>query len=1415
MKNLEKTSEVSAVLAVAIASLLLLFMIRTVVLRIVFASSFFLLALLLMFLLFYDSHENGVSRYKLGVQANVGWLIYGLAIVSSLAMLYFPVTKYDLNNSGAFFSSLNLSEIIRVALGYFILTVFPGYIACRAFAQNKLNNGFEKLTLVLALSYIISIVLGLSLSHTAGLTLVNYLIILWAFALACEVLSYAFKRKSVIHIPQHTQTSLIKTSLIIAVCLLLVFSSYLVTLSADPTGYALGGDVSRYVSVSNSFLRGYPFDATYVWFQIFIGMASTLTGLQPIYAFVGMQFLIILFPLSFYTLLRRIFKDDKLATIGTVVTTIAGGLSSIGILGLLSAYNEGSVFSALWTLQTKTQNWPWLSNHFFIVSTMDWSLLMLGFGFLYSFIVGNRSSRLSSLITLIMGSVFIASTFFTHNVLGLVIFLMTILVFSLLDYKYMRRAVLSFTCIILATIIFDALSYNLLINTLLNYYLTYRVFFAGSSSFPYQWGIIAVLILLLSALLIPKLVKIIRKKIEFVESGRRFSIKFISLVCVMMALIIFIVSLALVAIHFNELNISEESIFPWYIYAVRFAPLLQLAILSIPIMLRMKNETRLGCWLMLSWGISAILVIGLNVFFPLFALPLLVNRVLMSVYLPLGALSALTLVSLNLIELPKISFRLGRKHAQVPIKKISFFLLVVLLVFSFLSYTYSIEFFYQGNIQGSMSSDEKNLYMYLEKLPSEETFLTYSYSSYTRISSLTTHKTYAYYQYWTFVTWPTEILFDTSSPEVAYYFLYKLGITDIVLTEQDLATLLETSNGTLVFMLNFFPKVFNNSYASVYSIPNYPLNESSNYVLVEPMTNLNLNPISESLIYDPISFDNLRIVGGSTTFKLEQGVIIQEVKDIKPPAAQYLQLYKGIAIPTALSPTASFKIKGTGNALFNIGFYDAGKGWCWLSHEQGLPSKFFSATNNWTEMNIDLSSILGKSATIQYIDFVATSGDGSPVTVEWADFNVFRQIDANEMSSNVYNLAYNALTLNEVPFRAIEDYKVLKLAPNNVYIYSNPQTGDLSNSYLIGDVKAGSHVVFFCDPATLSGDGQKLLESLGIELSGVVSAENASIGEESLIFPSNLYVENLTVQNSLYPNSIRGYYTTLENTRIPLTITFAVGNGSIAFINLPMTLNIDNTLADITIKAIKNAVVALPEPISSNELKTLPYPEDLFKLGNPGLVNIYNLKGLTDYLYAFSDIKLEGNISMSSDYVVFNETDLFIKKLVLQNTTHQELLENVSVANMCLAGSYNTTLTAQDAIIYRLGGEFPLIETSLNSLKIYVDGSAVNLTIQQNGQEKSLTVSNGSIEFEFAKNFTTNLILQEPVIMLNQGSLDTSWEGIFWYNGRMFTTVSEPERWAINGVLSLEVIQSENVILTKLLHKESISVSTYGKGTPQ
>jgi hypothetical protein len=1271
-----------------------------------------------------------------------------------------------------------------------------------------LDNNYERLSVILALSYITNVMFALFLSHVAKLTVTNYLCILWVFVLFCETLSHLFRKRHHDFTPQYAQGNFIGVSLMVSVCLFLVFSSYLITLSSSPAGYALGGDVAEYISVSIAFIKNRNFDATYIWFQIFIGIASVLTGLHPLHAFVGLQFLIILFPLSFYTFMLKIFDDHKIAVIGTVITTVTDGLTWIGILGLFQEYNTQNLFSILWSLRVKTQNWPWLSNHFFIVATMDWSLLMLAFAFIYAYII--KGKQLSQSSDLILGSIFLASTFFTHSAIGIVIFIMSTFIFIFLHHKCIRRIIISFISISVVMIMFDIMSYNFLTNFITNYYLHYSLLFASPLLFPYQSRIITLLTLSLALTLFFISIKFALKKLKITK--RIKFLRYIPLLCTSIVLVISVISIVMIFIQFSYINYPTETIFPWYIYVIRFTPFLQLGIIFIPSILRMKNEKRNEIWIMMSWIISAFLTIGLHIFFPRFITSLLVNRILMSIYFPLGALSALTLAFLAQAKIPKIKLRFKKICVRILDKEILIYLLMILIGSSFLSHAYSIEIFYQGNMTLSLSRDEKSLYEYLENLPPEATFLTYSYQMYRCLSSLTTHKTYAYYQYGAFTSWPIEILFNTSSPEVACYFLYKLGITHIVFTKQDWTLLSKITDSALISMLNFLPIVFNNSFAIVYSIPNYTHSELSNYVLVKPETYYIPTVINESLAYNPISLNNLRIVGGPPTFRIENDTIVQEVQNIKTPSAQYLQLYKGVTISTALSSIVSFRVRGTKNALFNVGFFDTKKGWYWLSNEWVLPNKFFNTSNDWIEIKVNLSSIFGKDATILYIDFVATSMDGSPARVEWEDFKVFQVIRINELASSLYKVAYNSLATIQIPFTVIEDYNTSKLMPSHIYIFPFSLPDSISSADFINYVATGSHTIILYYPITFNENLNELLNFLGIKLGGIDPANGIKINDENFNFSSNLYVANFTI-NSPYYYKVISHYITPDSRTIPFTVLFKIENGSLIFINMPKTFNLDRAVANIVMNVIKRAMTLLPKPITSSILKVMSYPPDLFKLGNPSLINIYKLNGLNNYIYTFSNIELKGNISISSNYVILNAKNMIIKKLILQNTAYQEAYENISLANLYISGSYNTTLVTQNTVIYNLGGELFLIEAFPRNLGIYIEGHVIKLAIKQNGIEKNLTISNGYVEFEFYKNVTIKLRFQKPLVTLDGGSLDVSWKGVFWYNGRIFTTVATAERFPIIGHYSFQII-NDNMLLIKNIKIIFVEIrpATYWEG---
>jgi hypothetical protein len=60
--------------------------------------------------------------------------------------------------------------------------------------------------------------------------------------------------------------------------------------------------------------------------------------------------------------------------------------------------------------------------------------------------------------------------------------------------------------------------------------------------------------------------------------------------------------------------------------------------------------------------------------------------------------------------------------------------------------------------------------------------------------------------------------------------------------------------------------------------------------------------------------------------------------------------------------------------------------------------------------------------------------------------------------------------------------------------------------------------------------------------------------------------------------------------------------------------------------------------------------------------------------------------------------------------------------------------------------------------------------------------------------------------MLNQGSLNTSCEGVFWYDCKTFTTVSTAEPFPIIGSYSFQIMNVDNAGLLLIKNIQDIRV---------
>lgn len=133
MKSFEQDNDNdSLIVIISIISIIISFMIRTVILRIIFTLSLFAILLLLSLYVFSMETKEGKVNVTITANAKTSLALYCLGILSSFAVLYLPAAKYQVNPIWTIFTSLDASDFIRVASGFFIALIFPGYVAYRA-----------------------------------------------------------------------------------------------------------------------------------------------------------------------------------------------------------------------------------------------------------------------------------------------------------------------------------------------------------------------------------------------------------------------------------------------------------------------------------------------------------------------------------------------------------------------------------------------------------------------------------------------------------------------------------------------------------------------------------------------------------------------------------------------------------------------------------------------------------------------------------------------------------------------------------------------------------------------------------------------------------------------------------------------------------------------------------------------------------------------------------------------------------------------------------------------------------------------------------------------------------------------------------------------------------------------------------
>jgi len=428
--------------------------------------------------------------------------------------------------------------------------------------------------------------------------------------------------------------------------------------------------------------------------------------------------------------------------------------------------------------------------------------------------------------------------------------------------------------------------------------------------------------------------------------------------------------------------------------------------------------------------------------------------------------------------------------------------------------------------------------------------------------------------------------------------------------------------------------------------------------------------------------------------------------------------------------------------------------------------------------------------------------------------------DLEEKSLVSYQMTFNMLLSSKLNFSILPDMEIMGFDSNKVYIFpSNWRVTDNIYNELFQTIPKGAHLIFlnpyFASLDELSRTHQNFfLEYLGMRLGKAASSS-------SVIFKDGFHMNfsrNLTVRQlvSLKETSIEiiANYTLHDGSKTPYVFQKNLEEGSASFIYLGPLLdsgmleNIDprKFLAHTFLSCVRQ----LSKPNIPNEPLRLPYPSDLFEFTEPIITNIYDLKGLDGYLFCYNNLNMSGQITLKSDYILWRTANLPVSEVVVEDPISHTVILGETLQNLTIRGHVNVTLETNTSTT--------ILDNSANKLvhiysmtPIHLQLTLVNgemtFDVEENGLLKHFHLTNGKIAISTAHDGTAlSLQLKLPVVFL-EGKIETWWEGVFWYNGLLYSTLSSPKAWPMSGIFTFQVLHCSRVVLIKLTGASEVTVA--------
>jgi len=1371
----------------AFATIFPLFFIRTLEVKVFWGIITFVLSFLV---LFNFEGENAHKCLKVKAKSfliNVFHIIpYLMGVLASFFVLFVPdpcikinVEPWGIANS---FSSLNVFQMLRVLSAYYLVGFFPGFVICSSFLDSKEFDYVEKLGLMLALSFCFTVLTGLLLLYIKIFSISLYLLILWSLVIFLRRIFCRYKTKT-----ENSKVNLIHTSRIrftiglsqltpFIVGVIIVALSYFLVLHS---GKRITVDVMEetfyahlLVNYSPAFIRA----AKYIGLATYLWVTKTMTGLPIAYAYVGIQFTHLLFPISVYTLVSSLFPNKKrIAAMATIFIFFGSGLTGL-IAAAITSNSEGYIFGELperW--RALSDIWGHIAGPMNTIRGVETEhfdcLVFFALAFAYRYLGGWKHSIKNLIFLLILA----LTSLLTHTVFFFPVFAFTVLFYSLIYPVSIRKLAVLFGAIIGLTFLFDPISR----------------FIFGNFWIPMLLGseyadlltvsIFAVLFIFLCTLLIifrdkwaPRIVGLAKRLLALLNA--RLPRKLMkSEMLLILGIAIFSYAFILFILNYESLQTSRmftspTYFYPWYYIVIRFFGLtFPLAIASIAYLSRI---TRRALAFLSGFALSFLPPIIASCLFPDYITPTIWGlRYEAFLLYPLSVFASLYLSH----AISKLKYDGKRVCAYA--------LITISMTFAFLSVAYPFEQYYiSGQLGDFMHAELAEALNFINKNLQGAKVLPLSDNG---AKLLTAYAKDVYVlpifcrfsPSWLPYPWVHELLV-TSTPDVFTYIINKINADYIFALEGEAQ---KTSS------LRHFPILYENSLVTIYMVPKIPLRRDSNYFLVYP------------------TLDKSRNIGEAYNLLLNLGVNFSLIHDVDLDELKEGNVYvfpESVHVPRRLSENLLSYVRNGAHIIFLNPYFAS-------MDELGYKTNLSIIETCPLSISVNLSALNNRSLyhsregrlicdeneglyaedVERNLDFICYQYEfPSPLNLE--DYTYIRIVFKKNCTGKVdFVLAAPSKPGVWWAWKGFDKrYEKLVISPSDVNKW---KTIDLpikeptwTNGLNISDVGSLRIEIYDFDA------NQSVRFQIGdIKFLTSVSAVSFTDGEEYKFDEIPLEQQIIPIYKGIILANYSG------DIQLPFIWHSKIGKGSLTFVNINLLRILDHeAYLDIIQHAANILSNLLPLANMSKKLYLLPYNAEVLEYLVPHVLTLRFSEGLHNIILWYDKISMQGNVTIESDKMLFAKEVISVKQLVIETDESKFIFQNATIRSLTIKGASYARFDKAEIEVVEIPGEYFVIQSKKTSYcNVMFTNSGLSFEINVNGQLKNFNFSNANVTI--IPNGELELFVKQPVLAIN-GKIEGTAQGVIKYN--LFCYTPDREYISIVGQFALELPYSSGIVYSRI-----------------